>query len=97
MPTTAPLEIRRRQQFTTAGEKSGALKEALGKETLEDLQQVYLDCVQSFAGFDRVFGGNARRWENAIGAELLRRGVTEIIVRDCLGVRNVKVGDSRGH
>ena len=89
--TRTPIELRARQQFTTAGEQSGALSRALAAELTEDLAQAYLDCVHSPDWANPVFGGTARRWQAAIGAELIRRGITSITVTDCFGIRKVQV------
>ena len=42
----------------------------------EVLMREYLEMNK--AGFDKVFGANARRRGNEIADELLRRGITEI-------------------
>jgi hypothetical protein len=78
------FEIKSRLHFTTAGEQGGQLAASLQAESTPDLQKAYLGEVQSPHWANPVFGGNARRWMCHLGAELIRRGITAIQVRDFL-------------
>ena len=64
--------------FTIADMQSGyaQTRAALHAYTDEDLKRAYLD--ESKHGFNAVFGGNSRRFQNLIADELLARGITKI-------------------
>lgn len=63
---------------TIADEMAGypVTRSWLAKATTRDLQREYLEGIK--AGFNAMFGHNARKFNNLVADELLSRGETEI-------------------
>ncbi len=87
----ARFELTAVQYNNMAAEQSGALAEALARESEEDLKKAYYSCRTSGDFANRLFGHAAVAWERKIAGELHRRGVTSFVVKDCLGSRTIEV------